>query len=214
MRLSLPDLLATKRGRLCAFFLLYVTEGIPLGFTAVAIATQMRRQGLGPAEIGAFVASLYLPWAFKWAAGPFVDTFSSDRFGRRRLWILLMQIGMMGTLLAAMPLNIAADLGLLTLVILVELFHLIAGCCIGFDHIMVRGEEGPFFIAGWIGLMAGGCCAFGVFYFLAALFEGASQFSTLFVQDGVEDDPGCLAFKTHVVTFDGDRVKQNSRSLI
>jgi PAT family beta-lactamase induction signal transducer AmpG len=120
MRMPFADLLATRKGRLAAFFLLYVTEGIPLGFTATAIATQMRRQGLGPAEIGAFVGSLYLPWAFKWVAGPFVDTFSSDRFGRRRLWILLMQIGMMATLVAAMPVNIATQLGLLTAIILVH----------------------------------------------------------------------------------------------
>ncbi|MBC8055293.1 MAG: MFS transporter, partial [Rhizobiales bacterium] len=86
MRLRPPDLLSTRAGRLVAFFFLYVSEGIPLGFTAVAIATQMRRQDLGPAEIGAFVGSLYLPWAFKWAMGPFVDTLSTDRFGRRRLW--------------------------------------------------------------------------------------------------------------------------------
>lgn len=120
MRIPFPDLLATRRGRLTAFFLLYVTEGIPLGFTAVAIATQMRRQGLGPVAIGAFVGSLYLPWAFKWIAGPFVDTFSSDRFGRRRLWILLTQIGMMATLLAAMPVDFAANLGLFTLIILLH----------------------------------------------------------------------------------------------
>ncbi len=53
MRLPFPDLLATRIGRLAAFFLLYVTEGIPLGFTATAMATQMRRQGLGPVAIGA-----------------------------------------------------------------------------------------------------------------------------------------------------------------
>jgi len=120
MRLPFPDILATKKGRLTAFFLLYVTEGIPLGFTATAIATQMRRQGLGPVEIGAFVGSLYLPWAFKWIAGPFVDTFSSDRFGRRRLWILMMQLGMVATLVVAMPVNIVTELGLFTLVILVH----------------------------------------------------------------------------------------------
>src|SRR5258705_941667 len=103
---------------MATFFFLYVTEGIPLGFTATAIATQMRRQGLGPVAIGAFVGSLYLPWAFKWIAGPFVDTFSSDRFGRRRLWILMMQIGMMATLLVAMPVNIVTELGLFTFIIL------------------------------------------------------------------------------------------------
>ena len=81
--------LLASRHRLAAFFALYLTEGIPLGFTATAVATQMRRQGLGPAEIGAFVASLYLPWAFKCAFGPFVDVLSSDRWGRRRMWIVI-----------------------------------------------------------------------------------------------------------------------------
>jgi len=117
MRLALPDLLATRKGRLAAFFLLYVTEGIPLGFTATAIAAQMRRGGLGPAAIGAFVGSLYLPWAFKWAVGPFVDTFSSERFGRRRTWIFLMQLGMMATLLAAMSVDFVSQLTLFTAII-------------------------------------------------------------------------------------------------
>jgi PAT family beta-lactamase induction signal transducer AmpG len=117
MRLALPDLLATRKGRLTAFFLLYITEGIPLGFTAVAIAAQMRRNGLGPAAIGAFVGSLYLPWAFKWALGPIVDTFSSERFGKRRLWIVLMQLGMAGTLLVAMGIDFVGQIGLFTAVI-------------------------------------------------------------------------------------------------
>jgi PAT family beta-lactamase induction signal transducer AmpG len=117
MRIALPDLLATRKGRLTAFFLLYVTEGIPLGFTATAIAAQMRRGGLGPAAIGAFVGSLYLPWAFKWAVGPFVDTFSSERFGRRRTWIFLMQIGMMATLLVAMGVDFVGQLSLFTAII-------------------------------------------------------------------------------------------------
>ncbi|HEY1459207.1 MAG TPA: MFS transporter, partial [Casimicrobiaceae bacterium] len=120
MRLPFPNLLSSRHGRLTAFFLLYMTEGIPLGFTATAIATQMRRQGLDAAAIGAFVGSLYLPWAFKWVTGPFVDAFSSDRFGRRRLWILMMQAGMMATLLFAMPVNFSTELGLFTAIILVH----------------------------------------------------------------------------------------------
>src|SRR5512143_3636792 len=100
-----PDLLASKSGRMAAFFFLYMTEGIPLGFTATAVATQMRRHGVGPAQIGAFVGSLYLPWAFKWAVGPIVDTLTVRRLGRRRFWIVLTQLGMMGTLLAAMPVD-------------------------------------------------------------------------------------------------------------
>jgi MFS family permease len=113
-------LLSTRRGRLAAFFLLYVTEGIPLGFAATAIATQMRRQGLGVAEIGAFVASFYLPWGFKWALGPFVDVLSSERLGRRRAWIVLAQAMMVVTLLAGVFVDFTAELRLFTALVLVH----------------------------------------------------------------------------------------------
>jgi PAT family beta-lactamase induction signal transducer AmpG len=117
MRIALPDLLASRKGRLTAFFLLYVTEGIPLGFTAIAIATQMRRNGLGPAAIGIFVGSLYLPWGFKWVVGPIVDTITSQRFGRRRTWIFAMQLGMVATVLTAMNVDFVNQLSLFTAII-------------------------------------------------------------------------------------------------
>ena len=118
--MRLPDLLASRRGRLAAFFLLYLTEGIPAGFTATAVATQMRRQGLEPAAIGAFIGALYVPWAVKWAFGPFVDVLSSDRWGRRRMWILFTQAMMVVTLLAAMPVSFTTRLWLFTAIILVH----------------------------------------------------------------------------------------------
>ncbi|AMO22390.1 hypothetical protein GCM10027034_27340 [Ramlibacter solisilvae] len=118
--MRLPNLLASRRGRLAAFFLLYVTEGIPLGFAATAIATQLRRQGIGPAEIGAFIASLYLPWAFKWAFGPFVDVFRSQRFGHRRGWILFTQIMMAVTVLALIAVPLPGSLALFTAILFVH----------------------------------------------------------------------------------------------
>lgn len=118
--MRLPNLLATARGRLTAFFLLYLTEGIPLGFAATAVATQLRRQGVGPAEIGAFVGAFYLPWAFKWAYGPVVDVFASARLGRRRGWILGMQIMMVLTLLSTVMLDLPRQLGLFTVILLVH----------------------------------------------------------------------------------------------
>ena len=118
--MRLPNLLATRLGRLTAFFFLYVTEGIPLGFAATAVATQLRRQDVGPAEIGAFVGSFYLPWAFKWAFGPFIDVFTSERLGRRRGWILGTQLMLIVTLLACTGLNLPAQLGVLTGVLLVH----------------------------------------------------------------------------------------------
>ena len=118
--MKLPNPIATKPGRLATFFFLYVTEGIPLGFTAIAIATQMRRQGLNPAEIGAFVASLYAPWGLKWIYGPFVDVLSSDRWGRRRMWIVGAQVLMVLTLMAALPVHFSTELKLFTYLILIH----------------------------------------------------------------------------------------------
>ncbi len=115
----MPDWLGTRHGRLVAFFLLYVTEGIPLGFTATAVATRMRRQGMGPKEIGAFIAMLYLPWAWKWLVAPVVDVVYSERLGRRRVWIVAMQTLMVVALLISMGVDYTADLQFYTMVILV-----------------------------------------------------------------------------------------------
>jgi len=118
--MRIPNPLASRRGRLAAFFCLYITEGIPLGFAATAIATQLRRQGIGPAEVGAFVASFYLPWAFKWAVGPFVDVYRSKRWGHRRGWILFTQIVMVLTILVLIPVPLPSGLGLFTAILLVH----------------------------------------------------------------------------------------------
>ncbi len=193
MRLPLPDLLSSRRGRLTAFFLLYVTEGIPLGFTAIAIAAQMRRQGLGPAAIGAFVGSLYLPWAFKWAVGPFVDTISSERFGRRRTWIFATQILMVATLFVAMGIDFVHQIALFTAVIFVH-NACAATMDVAIDALAVnvlpedeRGSANGFMFAGAsIGQTIGGS---GVLFLTAVMpfsstyfFVAASIFAiTLFV---------------------------------
>jgi PAT family beta-lactamase induction signal transducer AmpG len=120
MRHPFPDLLATRNGRFAAFFLLYVTEGIPQGFTATALAAQMRRQGVSAQQIGLFVASLYLPWAWKWTVAPLVDLVHVRRFGHRRFWILLCQLAMIATLLLSMSVDFATQLQLFTAIILVH----------------------------------------------------------------------------------------------
>lgn len=118
---SLPrGILATRSGRLLAFFLLYVTEGIPLGFTAVALAAVMRKQGLSPGDIGVFVATLYLPWSWKWVMGPVIDLVSSRRFGRRRPWVVVCQTLMALLLLGAIGIDFRTQLRVFTLIILVH----------------------------------------------------------------------------------------------
>ncbi len=181
----LPNLLATRRGRLAAFFALYVTEGIPLGFAATAVATQLRRQGVGPAEIGAFVASFYLPWAFKWAFGPFVDVFRSQRFGHRRAWILGTQIMLAATLIALIGVPLPSGLGMFTAILLVHnTFGAIQDVAIDSLAVNTLSEDerglanGLMFAGASVGQAVGGS---GVLFLLSA---GMPFQSTFFVVAG------------------------------
>ena len=82
------NLLDSPNGRFLTFGLLYVSEGVPYGFTSVAMVAFMRQQGVSLEAIGAFSAALFLPWAFKWAWAPLIDLIRLDRWGGRRAWIL------------------------------------------------------------------------------------------------------------------------------
>ena len=199
--MQLPNLLATRLGRLSAFFFLYVTEGIPLGFGATAIATQLRRADVGPAEIGAFVGSFYLPWAFKWAFGPFIDVFASERLGRRRGWILGTQILMVLTLLVASQLDLPAQLGLLTGVLLVHNSFgamqdvAIDALAVNTLHPDERGvANGVMFAGAAMGLALGGSGVLflmpyfglqGGFYFVAGCIAAVTVFVVLPLQEPV-----------------------------
>ncbi len=97
-----PNLLQTRVGRLVGFFGLYVSEGLPQGFTGVAVALEFKRMGMTGEAIGTFLATIMLPWGWKWLAGPLVDNFHLKRFGRRKQWIIVTQLGMLATLAAAL----------------------------------------------------------------------------------------------------------------
>jgi PAT family beta-lactamase induction signal transducer AmpG len=118
--MRLPNLLATKWGRLFAFFWLYVTEGIPYGFATVVIVSQLRDEGHAEDEIGYFSGLILLPWAFKWVVGPFVDLIFSDRLGRRRGWIVACQILMAVSLLACIPIDRSSGLVALTIALTIH----------------------------------------------------------------------------------------------
>lgn len=118
--MRLPNLLASRKGRITAFFLMYFTEGLPIGFAMVTVATQLRRQGTGTAEIGGFLGLVLLPWAFKWAYGPLVDLIASRRFGPRRGWILGAQLMMVLTLLPLTQLDLTTQLAAFTVLLMVH----------------------------------------------------------------------------------------------
>lgn len=81
---------------------MYVGEGLPQGFTATAVALEFKRMGMTGAAIGSFIATIMLPWTWKWAIAPLVDNFHLRQFGRRKQWIVLAQCGMLVSLVAAL----------------------------------------------------------------------------------------------------------------
>ena len=114
------NVLKTKRGRLLAFSLLYLSEGIPFGFSAIALATHLRMSGVGLTEIGLFTASLYAPWGLKWAWAPLVDLIEFKRFGAKRTWIAGAQAAMIGTLGVVVFFDYSTNIQLLTTLIIIH----------------------------------------------------------------------------------------------
>jgi len=114
------NLLSSRIGRLGTFGILYVSEGVPLGFTAIAMAAYMRRAGLDVAQVSAFVAMLYLPWAFKWAWAPLIDLVRLERLGGRKAWIVGSLGLMIVTLVAAGLIDFVEQFELLLVLIFVH----------------------------------------------------------------------------------------------
>jgi len=94
-----PALSQSKWLRFTTLCLLYVCQGLPIGIFQVALPAWFAAEGLSMAEIGGFIAIVFLPWGFKLLAGPVMDRFAFPAMGRRRPWILLAQMGIISSFL-------------------------------------------------------------------------------------------------------------------
>jgi PAT family beta-lactamase induction signal transducer AmpG len=91
---AFPVLAEHTTWRYVAFVALYVAQGIPEGMTYFGIPAWMAMQGKTPAEVGAFVAVVGIPWSFELLVAPLMDRFTFLPMGRRRPWVLLGQLGL------------------------------------------------------------------------------------------------------------------------
>jgi PAT family beta-lactamase induction signal transducer AmpG len=87
--------------RLVALSTLYLAQGIPWGFMAITLPAYLADRGLDTSVVGATMSMTTLPYVFKWAWGPVIDSFTIPALGRRRPWILLAQ-GMMALTVISM----------------------------------------------------------------------------------------------------------------
>lgn len=70
---------------------LYFAQGLPFGFFTIAIPVLLRERHVSLAKIG-LTMLLNAPWALKFVWAPVVDHRYIPRLGRRRTWILAMQL--------------------------------------------------------------------------------------------------------------------------
>ena len=105
MTSAVPALKQSKWLRFGALCLLYVCQGLPIGLFQVAIPAWFAAEGLSLAEVGGFVAIVFLPWSFKLFAGPIMDRFAFPPMGRRRPWVLFAQLGIILTFLVVAVLS-------------------------------------------------------------------------------------------------------------
>jgi PAT family beta-lactamase induction signal transducer AmpG len=97
--------------------LAYFAQGIPKGLLHIALPAWLAVEGVAPTEIAAFLGVIMLPWAFKLLVGPLMDHYEFLPMGKRRPWVLTMQLGMVISLLGlGLVEDPASQIGLLMLV--------------------------------------------------------------------------------------------------
>jgi len=97
---------------------LYLSQGLPYGFFTQALPAILRERGVSLAAIGASTL-LALPWALKFLWAPAVDRLGWARFGRRKSWIVPLQVCAAAVLGALAFADFAAHLEALVLGVLV-----------------------------------------------------------------------------------------------
>ena len=178
---------------------MYVSEGIPYGFTSISVVAYLRARDVGLDDIGILVAALLLPWSFKWAWAPLVDLFRFNAIGGRKAWIVFCTTMMVLSLTLILAVDAVNDFQLLLgLVVLNNVFA--ATQDVAIDSLAVstlpaeeRARANGFMFGGQnMGIALGGAGAialFGLIGFEASLFAICVLLSinllfiTLFVVD-------------------------------
>jgi PAT family beta-lactamase induction signal transducer AmpG len=112
----------SRRQKLALLTALYFVEGMPWGFQSRALPVFLRTHDTSLTLIG-LLNVLSLPWMIKVLWAPLIDRYWSPRIGKRKSWILPMQLGLALSALAGATVADDGDVGkLLVLVALMNLF--------------------------------------------------------------------------------------------
>lgn len=113
---------APPLGTLAILSALYFVQGLPFGFQANALPVFLREAGLSLGAVG-LSRLLTIPWSVKPLWGPLVDRYGWAPFGRRKTWIIPLQLLLALALMAAAHSPPARSLDtLLGVVLIINLF--------------------------------------------------------------------------------------------
>ena len=220
------NLLSSRRGRLSAFGILYISEGIPYGFTSTAMVAFMRIEGLSLEQIGLFVAALFVPWSFKWAWAPLIDIVRLERFVGRKAWVAVCTVMMVITLIVTALIDFSEQFQLLLWMIVLNNFFC-ATQDVAIDSLAVsvlrdneRATGNGFMFGGqYLGIALGGGGAIfvsGLWGFDASLMYVSAMllanlvFCLLYIEDpiaGEEAPPRTVGAMRHFVGVLGEFVR-------
>ncbi|RIJ31554.1 MFS transporter [Henriciella algicola] len=96
--MKLPALSENKPLRLGSLMLLYAAQGAPEGLLYIAIPAWFAAQGVGADAIAGYIAIILLPWSFKLFNGILMDRYAWAPMGRKRPWLILAQLILIGSL--------------------------------------------------------------------------------------------------------------------
>ena len=92
-------LLAMLSGRMLIALLMGFASGLPLLLTGSVLQAWLKDGGIKLTDIGLF-ALVGLPYTLKFLWAPLFDRYALPRFGRRRGWLIAMQLGLAAALAA------------------------------------------------------------------------------------------------------------------
>ncbi len=85
--------------RLFTLFILYVTQGVPIGLFWFAIPAWMAASGAGADDVAYVLGFTALPWTLKLVNGFLMDRYTFLPMGRRRVWLIGAQLVMIAALI-------------------------------------------------------------------------------------------------------------------
>ncbi|MFZ9394865.1 MAG: MFS transporter [Erythrobacter sp.] len=96
---DLPSFSDSPRLRLFLGTILYLAQGMPQGVMFYGIASWLAANGQSTAAVGSVFAAVSMPWAFKFFLGAIQDRYTFLPMGRRRIWLVGAQVGIIASMI-------------------------------------------------------------------------------------------------------------------